>query len=116
VGANSSVRGEIDTLTGGSGADLFVLGNSSGIFYNDGYNSQSGTTDYALITDFNSGQDRLQLKSGTYYFTAASGGYQDLFREMGRTDEMIARLQGITGLSTTPFSSTAASPVTTIFV
>ena len=115
VGTNASVRNEIDTLTGGSGADLFILGNSSGTFYDDAYTSQTGTTDYALITDFNS-EDRLQLKSGTYYFGAASGGNQDLFREMGRTDEMIARLQGITGLSTTPFSSTAASPVTTIFV
>jgi Ca2+-binding RTX toxin-like protein len=99
VGTNASVRNEIDTLTGGSGADLFILGNSSGIFYNDAYNSQTGTTDYALITDFNSGEDSLQLKSGTYYFGAASGGYQNLFYDTTITtyqDEVIARFQGMT--------------------
>jgi len=111
VGANSSVRGEIDTLTGGSGGDLFVLGNSSGIFYNDAYNSQTGTTDYALITDFNTGADSLQLKSGTYYFGAASGGYQNLFYDTIKTtyqDEVIARFQGTTFTANTLFSSTTA--------
>jgi Ca2+-binding RTX toxin-like protein len=105
VGTNASVRNEIDTLTGGSGADLFILGNSSGIFYNDAYNSQTGTTDYALITDFNSGEDSLQLKSGTYYFGAASGGYQSLFYDTINTiyqDEVIARFQG-TAFATTSF-------------
>ena len=116
IGANSSVRNEIDTLTGGAGSDVFVLGNASGTFYDDRLTSQTGTTDYALITDFTIGQDSLRLKSGTYYFAAATGGYQDLLREMGLRDEMIARLQGITGLSTTPFSSAAASPVSTTFV
>jgi Ca2+-binding RTX toxin-like protein len=107
VGTNASVRNEIDTLTGGSGADLFILGNSSGIFYNDAYNSQTGTTDYALITDFNSGEDSLQLKSGTYYFGAASGGYQNLFYDITTTtyqDEVIARFQG-TAFATTSFSN-----------
>jgi Ca2+-binding RTX toxin-like protein len=109
VGANSSVREEIDTLTGGSGADLFILGNSSGIFYNDAYNSQTGTTDCALITDFNTGEDSLQLKSGTYYFGAASGGYQNLFYDITNTthqDEVIARFQG-TAFVTTSFSNTS---------
>jgi Ca2+-binding RTX toxin-like protein len=116
TGSNGSVRNEIDTLTGGAGSDIFVLGNATGTFYDDRLTSQTGTTDYALITDFTIGQDSLRLKSGTYYFAAATGGHQDLFREMGLRDEMIARLQGITGLSTTPFSSAAASPVTTTFV
>jgi Ca2+-binding RTX toxin-like protein len=112
VGTNASVRNEIDTLTGGSGADLFILGNSSGIFYNDAYNSQTGTTDYALITDFNSGEDSLQLKSGTYYFGAASGGYQNLFFDTIITtyqDEVIARFQG-TAFATTSFSNTSGPP------
>ena len=115
VGTSASVRNEIDTLTGGSGADLFVLGNSSGIFYNDGYNSQTGTTDYALITDFNTGEDSLQLKSGTYYFGAASGGYQNLIYDTINTtyqDEVIARFQGTvfaagTAFLTTSFSNTS---------
>ena len=36
-----------DTLTGGAGADTFVLGNASGSFY-----LEQGNNDYALITDF----------------------------------------------------------------
>jgi hypothetical protein len=105
IGASGSVRNEIDTLTGGNGSDLFVLGNSSVAFYNDATASLVGTTDYALITDFNTSQDSLILKRGTYYFGAGSAGYQDLFLELGRTDEMIARFQGVTSLSTTAFSS-----------
>ncbi len=109
VGANGSVRNEIDTLTGGGGSDLFVLGNSSGTFYDDAYTSQTGTTDYALITNFNttSDPDRLQLKSGTYYFGAASGGNQDLFIEKGSIDEMIARFQGTAFTENTNFSNTS---------
>jgi Ca2+-binding RTX toxin-like protein len=117
TGANGSVRNEIDTLTGGSGADLFVLGNASGTFYNDDYSSQTGTTDYALITDFNPAEDRLQLKSGSYYFTAAAGGNQDLYMVTSEfRNEMIARLQGITTLSTSQFNSSGGSPVTATFV
>jgi len=100
-------RGEIDTLTGGAGADVFVLGTSAGSLYNDGLAGNTGTADYALITDFNSSEDFLQLRSGTYYFTASSGSHQDLYLELGTTDEMIARIQG-TALATTPFSSSAA--------
>jgi Ca2+-binding RTX toxin-like protein len=104
AGANKSVRNEIDTLTGGSGADVFILGNSSAIFYDDGYSSQYGITDYALITDFDS-TDRIILKSGTYYFTTVSGGAQDLYLDTNfYRDEMIARFQG-TNFATTSFSA-----------
>ncbi len=54
-------RGEIDVLTGGAGNDLFVLGDASGVFYNDGHTTTPGGGDYADITDFGNG-DRIQLK------------------------------------------------------
>ncbi len=55
-------RGENgDILTGGLGNDLFVLGDASGIYYNDGDATQSGRGDSALIKDFTNG-DRIQLK------------------------------------------------------
>lgn len=54
-------KGTIDVLTGGSGSDLFVLGDARGRFYDDGKGSSSGMTDYARITDFGS-DDKIQLK------------------------------------------------------
>ncbi|MBD1910902.1 MULTISPECIES: calcium-binding protein [unclassified Leptolyngbya] len=58
-------RGEIDRLTGGAGNDTFVLGQAltptGGNYYIDNSFLSSGTTDYALITDFAVGQDKIQL-------------------------------------------------------
>ncbi len=54
-------RGEIDLLQGGSGNDVFVLGNASGVFYDDGNSLTSGLADCAFIADFGNG-DRIQLK------------------------------------------------------
>lgn len=54
-------RGEIDVLTGGAGADLFVLGDANGVFYDDGDLTSPGTNDFARITDFERGTDRIQL-------------------------------------------------------
>jgi Ca2+-binding RTX toxin-like protein len=53
LGAN-----EIDTLTGGLGADVFILGDASNAYYN----TASGRGDYAIITDFSAG-DIIQLKN-----------------------------------------------------
>ena len=47
---------EIDILTGGAGADIFVLGDSSNPYYVGG-----GDSDFAVITDFQSGTDKIQL-------------------------------------------------------
>nr|WP_314445864.1 Ig-like domain-containing protein [uncultured Sphingomonas sp.] len=54
-------KGTIDTLTGGAGNDVFVLGDARGRFYDDGSNRSSGTNDFARITDFGVG-DQLQLR------------------------------------------------------
>jgi hypothetical protein len=40
---------------------VFVLGDSRGRFYDDGTARSSGSSDYARITDFSTG-DKLQLK------------------------------------------------------
>ncbi|WP_019499802.1 DUF4347 domain-containing protein [Pseudanabaena sp. PCC 6802] len=49
---------EIDKLTGGTGSDRFILGDSTRTYYLGG-----GTTDYALITDFGVG-DVIQTHNG----------------------------------------------------
>jgi hypothetical protein len=97
-------------LTGGKGQDVFVLGDSRGVFYDDYNNASSGTNDYALITDFNAIEDKLQLRSNSYISTVSQGNlmlYWD--RNNNRSldlignnqDELIAKLQGVTSLSST---------------
>lgn len=49
----------IDRLTGGDGADLFILGDSAAAFYTS--ESGAGLADYAIITDFFSQTERIQL-------------------------------------------------------
>jgi Ca2+-binding RTX toxin-like protein len=75
TGTSAAGSGEIDTLTGGTGADLFVLGNSANVFYNN----LPGTGDYSYIRDFSVEQgDQLQLSGGATYFFDAGTGYQSL--------------------------------------
>jgi glucose/arabinose dehydrogenase len=54
--------GTVDRLTGNAGRDLFVLGNSQGQFYLDPNLSPGNLGGYAIITDFNVAEDRIQLK------------------------------------------------------
>ncbi len=87
--------GEIDQMTGGVGVDIFNLGFSKSGFYDDGNASSFGRSDYALITDFAVGQDKLQLKgAASGYYLAASGvaGVSGigLYAEQGATDELVA--------------------------
>ena len=62
--------GEIDNLTGGPGADTFVLGESRLVYYAGGINPPI-ITDYALINDFNPSEgDIIQLATGKYFLDA----------------------------------------------
>jgi Ca2+-binding RTX toxin-like protein len=93
-GANGG-RGEIDTLAGGMGADVFSLGYASGAFYDDGNTATTGTADYVVISDFTVGSDKLQLDgAASGYYLAASGVSgatgTGLWAEQGKTDELIA--------------------------
>jgi trimeric autotransporter adhesin len=76
TGANAATFGknEIDTLIGGTGSDRFVLGNASGVFYDNAVAASPGLGDYALITDFAPAQlDRLQLNGNSAdYFLGTS--------------------------------------------
>lgn len=106
TGATASALGapQIDTLTGGQGADVFLLGDSvRGVYYNDGDATKNGSADAAQIRDFQSGLDKLQLFSGSY-FTTVSAGVTTLYLDSNKNgalnlsgsspDEIIATIQG----------------------
>lgn len=96
--------GTVDTLTGLQGNDLFILGDARGRFYDDGKSTGAGLSDYALITDFAPGSDKIQLKGGSYFIamTTVNGvnGTGIFFDSngngsFGNTDEFIGLLKGV---------------------
>jgi Ca2+-binding RTX toxin-like protein len=104
--------GSIDTLTGGSGADTFVLGNADVGFYNDDNGSNAGLRDYALIRDFDASQDFLQLagssdryllRSSPIEGVSGSAIYSDTNENgtFNSRDELIAVLEDSTELNLT---------------
>ena len=69
-GSTQSGAGTVDTLTGGQGDDTFILGTASTRYYDDGNPNagNNGRNDYALITDFGIGGDRIELHGTGYIF------------------------------------------------
>ncbi|GGA13795.1 calcium-binding protein [Okeania sp. KiyG1] len=59
--------GEIDIINGNNGRDTIVLGDGSNVFY-----SFNGSSDFADIQDFETGQDTIELtgNSGDYFFNS----------------------------------------------
>jgi Ca2+-binding RTX toxin-like protein len=104
----------IDTLTGGQGGDRFILGGNEAddsftvgensetddnprpvVYYND-----AGNNDYALITDFNSRQDIIELggSKGDYRLGSSPDGLHD-GTALYRGNELIAIIQGSSELN-----------------
>ena len=105
-GAQRSRSAEKDVLTGGKGRDVFVLGDKTGSFYDDGKSASMGQSNYALITDLNVGQgDTIQLSDNHSYRLGssprgvASGRALFIDNGAGQQDELIAVIQGSGGLS-----------------
>jgi len=106
--------GEVDQLTGGGGKDRFILGTAVDRYYDNQNAESAGLRDYALITDFTVGEDRLQLKGsaakyylgaqdvsgvsgvGVYFDSDGSGG-----PDADGNDELIAILQSASPASLT---------------
>ena len=91
---------EVDTLTGGSGRDTFVLGDLDWLGYDDQDANSNGTGDYALIKDFTRGEDTLQLHgSATQYLQQIVGQNVHLYFDKAGTepDELIAILESQNG-------------------
>jgi len=106
LNGGGSTVGERDTLTGGAGVDTFLLGNRTDVFYDDGNPVAAGRADYALITDFNTSEDVIQLKgrqrnyrlgSSPTGLPAGTAIYRDKLGE--EPDELIGIVQGSSNLS-----------------
>jgi hypothetical protein len=105
--------GQIDVLTGRRGNDVFVLGDSRGVFYDDGIVGNLGTSDHALIKDFKLKKDKLQLKKENSYLFESSDGNLFLYSDLNQNrrlenvgvnqDELIAVLEGVTALGKNDF-------------
>ncbi|ABW33170.1 CAP domain-containing protein [Acaryochloris marina] len=94
---------QVDVLVGGQNADMFVLGDASAVFYNDGIDNTYGTANYAYIYDFQSVQgDQIQLSgsSGDYRLQSYSSGHL-LFLNTPGADEVIAFIANTKSLSLT---------------
>jgi Ca2+-binding RTX toxin-like protein len=89
LGTDSLARGvgEQDQLTGGSGRDRFILGDTAGSFY-----VGQGNQDYAQITDFSFGE-QIQLGAGETYRIRRAGQGFNLFTTTGGTSDLVARVQ-----------------------
>jgi len=102
AGTNTG-KGQIDTLTGLAGADIFVLADGRGVFYNDKNARSQGTNDYGIIKDFSIGDgDKLQLKAGLQYLYSYDSSANATYFYLGNgdsrfnaADELIARLDKV---------------------
>ncbi len=98
-------RNERDVLTGGGGRDLFVLGDRTTVYYDDGRNNTIGHSDYALIKDFSAGSgDKIQLKGRASDYRIGSApkgtaGGRGIFLQTTGEDELIAIVKSNTGLA-----------------
>lgn len=108
VGENGT--GEIDTFTGGAGKDNFILGEAQQVsrfsslgtrYYDDHDTTTAGTTDYALIKDFDSSQDVIQLlETAVDYNLGSSSGVPTgtgiyFNNSESGPNELIAILEGV---------------------
>ncbi|MEH1940584.1 MAG: calcium-binding protein [Nostoc sp.] len=94
--------GETDNLTGGGGVDRFILGDAENVFYDDNNTTSPGFGDLASINDFDSSQDRIELKGVPQdYRLQVVGSNTRIFldKPTGEQDESIGVVLGKTNLS-----------------
>ncbi|MEM9216357.1 MAG: NF038122 family metalloprotease [Cyanobacteria bacterium P01_F01_bin.150] len=93
---------EQDTLIGGADADTFVLGSTLQSYYQD-----NGNADYALIKDFSSANDRLQLHGHSDSYHQQQQGDDLYLYYYGNSLDLVAIFENITTLDLNQISSFA---------
>jgi hypothetical protein len=103
---------EIDTLSGNSGSDRFILGDATRAYYGNAVNTDPGIRDYALISDFEIALDEIQLFRGATYVLGSSpipaatglGLFIDNDGTPGLTanDELIGVFVGVNDINSLP--------------
>ncbi len=106
IGSSTRGVGEQDSFTGGAGRDKFVLGTAAQVLYDDGSATTAGRNDYALIADFSTSTDVIQLKGqrSDYVLAASPGGLPKgtaiyRLKPGSQPDELIGIIRDRTGLS-----------------
>ena len=90
--------GELDRFRGGDNADTFVLGDASGVYYDDGNDGTGGWGDRAHIIDFVVGEDKIQLHgtASDYELKATRNGlHTNIFLNTDGRDERIGFLRQV---------------------
>ncbi|MEG3437101.1 Calx-beta domain-containing protein [Pannus brasiliensis CCIBt3594] len=105
---NLPIAGSVDPLAGGatilagnSGADTFVLGDTSGSYYNQGKGKKPELQDFALIRGFNALEgDAIQLYGNAldYRSVTSSGSLPPGTAIYDRANELIGVVEGVTSL------------------
>lgn len=99
TGAQSFGDGEFDILTGGIGSDTFQLWGGSARGGVNVYYDSGSTSDYALITDFNTNEDVISLADNSTYSLGASPSNLPsgtaIYLDNGGKNELIAVLQNV---------------------
>ena len=93
--------GEIDVLKGDKNSDRFILGDINRAYYNDENDITTGTSDYALISDFSSREgDIIQLhgNASNYRLSNVSNGTAIYLKTSGQ-DELIGIVAGANNLN-----------------
>ncbi len=103
TGANPGC-GEVNTLIGAEGNDMFLLGNATDLYYKDGNDTGTGADDYALIVGYDPSNDIIQLQSApsTYLLGTSPAGLPEgaaIFKKTVAANELIARAQSVSPLS-----------------
>ena len=80
--ANGGVE-EWDILTGGSGQDIFILGDAKGSYY-----LGEGNQDLAIIKDFKIGEDKIRL-------AGSIGDYEFENNEISKNGDLVASFVGV---------------------